>query len=60
MESFKNAILGLAVFSAAVLCAIGATGYLVADGHYLFAVAEVVVFAFAFKPIKKFVETKLL
>ena len=60
MKGFLNAVQGLAVLAACVLCIIGSTGYLVYDGHILFAIAEVVVFGFAFKPAKEFVEKKLL
>lgn len=60
MKGFLNAILGLAVFAAYVLCIIGATGYLLYDGHILFAIAELVVSGFAFKAVKDVVEKKLL
>lgn len=60
MKGFLNAIMGLGVFAATALCLIGATGYLIYDGHILFAIAELVVSAFALKSIKKFIETKLL
>lgn len=54
-----NALLGMAVLAAMVLCGIGATGYLIYDHHYLFAIAEVVAFCFAFKPMKEFIEKNL-
>ena len=60
MKSFLDAILGLGVLAATALCLIGATGYLIYDGHILFAVAELIVSGFAWKPIKKFIESKLL
>lgn len=53
-----NAIIGMAVISAAILCLIGATGYLLYDGHYLFAVAELAVFGFAAKPMLTIVKDK--
>lgn len=60
MKSFWNAILGLAVLAAFALCTIGATGYLIYDGHVLFAIAELVIVWFSYKPIKDFVTNKLL
>lgn len=60
MKSLLNAILGLGTLSALALCGIGATGYLLNDGHYLFAIAELIVTAFAAKPMFKFFQTKLL
>lgn len=60
MKSFLNAVMGMAVLSALLLCAIGGTGYLCYDGHYLFAVAEIVVVAFAAKPMYHFIQKNLL
>lgn len=59
-KDFLNAIVGLAVLAAFALCVIGATGYLLYDGHYLFAVAELVVAAFAARPMFKIITTRLL
>lgn len=58
MKSLLNAIIGMAVISAAILCLIGATGYLLYDGHFLFAVAELAVFGFAAKPMLTIVKDK--
>lgn len=60
MEGFKNALLGLAVLSALVLAAIGSTGYLIYDGHYLFSVASLVVLGFAAQPMYRFIQKRLL
>ena len=60
MKSFINAVLGMAVLAAFVLCVIGSTGHLLNDGHILFAIAELVVSAFAAKPMYKYFQTKLL
>lgn len=57
MEKFKeflHAFLGLIIGFAYVMCAIGSFGYLVNDGHYIFAVANTIVVIFAAKPIKDF------
>lgn len=60
MKNLIKAVAGLGTLSAFVLCAIGATGYLLYDGHALFAVAELVVSAFAAKPIVKTFQKLLL
>lgn len=64
MERFKNfskAFIGLLVGFLFVMCAVGSFGYLVYDGHYVFAVANTVVVCFAAKPVKElFVKTVLL
>lgn len=60
MEGFKNAVLGMAVLAALVLGAIGSTGYLIYDGHYLFAVASLVVLAFAAPSMYRFIQKRLL
>lgn len=57
MERFKDFLqscLGLLVGLAYVMCAIGSFGYLINDGHYIFAVVNVVVVVFATKPVKDF------
>lgn len=57
MERFKEflrACLGLIVGFAYIMCAIGSFGYLMNDGHYIFAVVNVVVVVFAAKPVKDF------
>lgn len=64
MEKFKGfwtAFVGLIVGFLFVMCAVGSFGYLVKDGHYIFAVANVVTVCFAAKPIRNyFVKTVIL
>lgn len=60
MKSFLNALMGMGVLAAFVLCVIGATGHLINDGHVLFAIAELVVSAYAAKPMYQFFQKKLL
>jgi hypothetical protein len=57
MERFKNfmrAFSGLIVGFLFIMCAIGSFGYLIMDGHYVFAVANVVAVCFAAKPVKDY------
>ena len=63
METLKTlwrGLSGLGTFAALILTAIGGFGFLIYEKHYLFAVALIVVLAFALKPMKKFIETRLL
>lgn len=63
METLKTiwrGFSGMATFAAMVLTAIGGVGYLIYDRHILFAVALVVVWAFAFKPMWQYVQKSLL
>ena len=60
MKRFLNAVSGIAVLAAFLLCAIGATGYLIYDHHLLFAIAELAVSAFAAQPMYKYFQTRLL
>lgn len=54
-KSFFRAVAGLAVLSAYALCLIGATGYLVYDGHVLFALAEVAVSVMAYPSVRNII-----
>lgn len=59
MKAFFNAILGMIVLFAGAMCAIGSTGYLLNDGHYLFAVVVLITFGFAAKPMWMFAKSRL-
>lgn len=60
MKSFLNALLGMGALAALVLCAIGAIGFMLSEGRFLFSIATAVVIIFAAKPMYKFIQTKLL
>ena len=51
MKDFFRGMAVIGIIAAFALCVIGATGYLIYDSHYLFAIAEIVVSAFAAKPM---------
>lgn len=54
LEALKNVLKGLAamgLFFAFSMCAIGATGALIANNYYLFAVVTVACLVFAAKPM---------
>lgn len=55
-----EAIAGLATLAAYTLCTIGATANLLADSHYLFAVATIAVCGLAFKSVKEILNRTLL
>lgn len=50
---------GLMVFMLSVMAAVGGVGYLISDGHYIFALAVALVCVFAYKPIKEYLLKKL-
>lgn len=57
MERFKSfwvGMFGMVIGFLFIMCAIGSVGYLIADGHYIFAVATLVTVIFAAKPVKDF------
>jgi len=60
LKNLGRGVAGLGVLAAFVLCAIGAIGYLVADGRYLFSVATAVCLVFAAKPMYKLFQKLLL
>lgn len=60
MKGFLNALAGLGTLAALILCAIGGIGYLINDGHYLFAIATLVVVIFAAQPMYRFIQKNLL
>jgi hypothetical protein len=60
MKSFGNALVGLAILAALVLCGIGSIGYLIYDHHYLFAIATLVVVIFAAPTMYREIQKRLL
>lgn len=50
---------GIMVLMLSAMAAIGGVGYLINDGHYVFAAAVVLVCVFAYKPIKEYLIKKL-
>lgn len=63
METWKTiwrGFSGLATLAALVLTAIGGTGHLLNDGHYLFAVALLIVVGFALKPMWAYIQKSLM
>lgn len=63
METLKTlwrGLSGLGTLAALVLTTIGGVGFLTYEKHYLFAVALIVVLAFASKPMWNYIQKALM
>lgn len=60
LKTFWRGFSGIATLAALVTTAIGGIGYLIFDGHYLFAVSLVVVLGFAIKPMWNYIQKSLM